>query len=43
MIITVLAGTAVVAAIATKYAMEDEQRMDCFSAYVQARRPNIRN
>ena len=43
MILETLAITGVVAAFATKYLMEDEKRSDCFSTYVHARRPNIRN
>ena len=43
MILETLAITGVVAAFATKYLMEDEKRSDCFSTFVQARRPNIRN
>ena len=43
MILETLAITGVVAAFATKYLMDDEKRSDCFSTYVHARRPNIRN
>lgn len=43
MFLTILAITGVVAAVATKYGLEDEQRSECFSAYVHARKPNIRN